>query len=170
MHRYYTSMFDGLHIKHFNIHYTTEDMIFYSQVIRNKYQNEIQPHLMAWIDTEMHSYQLLEHSNWKPTRDAYEYSFMYMGYNKLFVYKHYYFQLGLYYYCRRCDDCKKEANRIHFELLLYGWDKKDPHVDKLQPENHNIILPHDLMIPKDFWIQPVVKEEDDMPWMEGFEP
>ena len=153
----FDSMFDDRSIKHFDIRYTTIGMIIYSHVIRNKYRKQIQPNLITWIKEELDSKRLLEYSNWKPRRDAYEYSFMHMGYNKLFTYKHYYFQLGIQsdcvdcVDCVDCIDCNKADNQIHFELLLYGWDKKDPHVDKLQPE-HKVILPHNRMIPDSFWI------------------
>ena len=144
----YDKMFDKSVIKHFNIHYTTRGMMSYYRIIRSNYREKIQPSLIEWINEE--SYTLFEYSNWKPQRDAYEYSAMYMGYNKLFKYKHYYFQLGLHYYCDECEYCNIETNRVHFELYLYGWDKRDPDIDNIQPIDHDVVISN-LIIPDTFW-------------------
>lgn len=62
---------------------------------------------------------------------------MYLGYNKLFQYKQYYFQLALESGCV-CDDCipiNKCGHPPCFELALYGWKEDGP-----EKYNHMILL------------------------------
>jgi len=144
--QHFNSMFDGPVIKHFDIRFATRAMMSYcdndaplSKRWKELYHTEIENALIPWINEELHSKRLFEYSNWRPCRNPHNHNAMHMGYNKLFEYQEYYFQLAIQYYCGQCHYCKIEENRIHFELALYGC----------KHELHNILL--DLMIPESFW-------------------
>jgi len=143
-------MFDKDSIKHFDIRYATSDCIIYYNNIRDKYLNTIQHTLIQWIYNEHTCGRLYEQTNWKPFRDVNDYTEMYLGYKKLFLYKEYYFQLAIEYRCE-CDECIyciTEKNRIHFELGLYGWRNNCNNL--LDPDKRYSIELDDIICRK-FW-------------------
>lgn len=136
-------------ITHFNIRsgtYHIDDSILV--FIKEQYLVDIQSELVSWIQREYESTSLLEYTNWKPFRDQYTLIDMYFGYRKMFVYKHYYFQLALDSYCRECSYYKNTNERTHFKLALYGW--KDEHCEHLQPDDV-VSIPHDNIMPMLYW-------------------
>jgi len=75
----FDSMIDGTNVKHFNIHYTDYEMLFYSQVLRKKYRGKIQPYLCTWLMEEATSGRLFTCSNWELEHEDYDYPTIYMG-------------------------------------------------------------------------------------------
>jgi hypothetical protein len=147
----FENMFDGnLKIKHFDI----RDEAIYdigSEEIMQKYDEEIQKDLIQWIKNELTEKRLFEKNNWKPFRDKYLLTYMYLGYRKLFQFKKYYLQLGLEAACvesETCKYCEKNENQKHFQLILYGW--KDENCDKLQPDERFTIVSNNI-IPDHYW-------------------
>jgi len=53
------------------------------------------------------------------------------------------------YYCRNCET-KKDC--VHFELAMYGWDRKED-IDMEEDTDLECSreIPLDLMIPESFW-------------------
>lgn len=145
-------MIDGDIIKHFNLRYVSSLNIPYLDSIKEKYMNELQVELIPWIKNEYECSNLFNKDNWKPFRDRHEIDLMYLGYNKMFQYKHYYFQLAIesdiWDDNDDCKYCKRGDSLIHFELALYGW--KDEQFEKIQPVNEYIIL-SDNMMPERDW-------------------
>jgi hypothetical protein len=145
-------MFDGDTIKHFNIRYVTPQTIIYIDDIKEKYINELQKELIPWINIEFECGRLTNKNNWKPFRDRYSIELMYLGYNKLFQYKQYYFQLviesDIWDCVENCPYCIENESLTHFELALYGW--KDEEFEKIQPDN-NYIVSSDNMMPEKDW-------------------
>jgi hypothetical protein len=146
------TMFDGdTKIKHFDIESGVFGICDYIDDIKETYSDDIQIELIQWIQREMEETTLCQSSNWRPFRDQDLFLYMFLGYKKMFRYKHYYFQLILLSCCEQCDTCeycKQEDNRIHFAVALYGW--KDETKDSLQPYNIFTIL-HDDLMPDSFW-------------------
>ncbi len=153
----FEDMFDGDTIKHFDIRYGVYEVIDFikemAQIDKIKWCNEIQNELIKWIRNEYNNNRLLNKNNWKPCRDVYHIVNMYLGYNKLFQYKQYYFQLAvdsdLLDCMEDCKYCNNNESTIHFELALYGW--KDYNSSILQPDN--IIILSDNMMPYEYWKQ-----------------
>jgi hypothetical protein len=113
----------------------------------NKFnQKEIQKELISWIKTEYIEDRLFQKNNWKPFRDLCDLCSAVLGYNKMFHYKNYYFQLIVdsEYYKNTLDD----DNFVFFGLAIYGW--KDDNLDMLQPDN-KVIIPSDNIMPKWYW-------------------
>lgn len=166
-------MLDEDNVKHFDTCYATHTMYYYHDYLINKtYKKEVQPSLAQWIREEYYSGRLTESSNWKPFRDGYVLSTMYLGYNKLFLHesqqgfficskpqqdgafrdsfrdsKSHYFQLAVDFGCVGCVYCDNEndaknKSRIHFELALYGWLEDGKNM--VQPDN-DIVLPNHMM-------------------------
>lgn len=171
-------MLDGDNVKHFDTCYATHTMFYYHDyMIDNTYKREVQPSLAQWIREEHRSGRLTEASNWKPFRDGYVLSTMYLGYNKLFLHeshhgifkgskpqedgpfrdsftdsKFHYFQLAVdigCFGCIYCDDKNDAQNksRVHFELALYGWLEDGKNM--VQPDNDIILQNH--MMPEINW-------------------
>jgi hypothetical protein len=124
----------------------------YINGVKDKYLDIIQPELIYWIQNEFNENRLFDNNNWKPFRDRYEIDLMYLGYNKLFQYEQYYFQLAIesdiWDDIVDCKYCKNGDSLIHFELALYGW--KDEKFDKIQPYNE-FIINLDCMMPEKEW-------------------
>jgi hypothetical protein len=137
-------------IKYFEIYYYR--LYWYQSEIdeiEEKYGLDIQKELTQWIKKEFKDGLLIEYKNWKAFRDHEMPTFLYLGYNKLFQYKNYYFQLVLQS-GTLCDSLYYINNEpiINFELALYGWI--DDKFDKLQPYN-NVIVTSDSMMPDSDW-------------------
>lgn len=151
MQYHFTYMIDGEKIKHFDIQYTTWSTIDYYIHVREKYRNIIQSDLISWIVEEFKSKRLINNTNWKPFRDSYTVTDMYLGYNKLFLYNGYYFQLtitsDIWEDIEDCFYCSNNENLIHFELALYGWIEDS---DVVQPNRPSSVL-LDCMIPLSDW-------------------
>ena len=141
-------MFDETTIMDFYIRYATNTMKLYYEDVNEKYNSDIQCALIPWIKKEFENQLLANNINWKPFRDCHDYSDMYLGYNKLFQYKQYYFQLALESgcVCKECIPINKCGHPPCFELALYGW--KDDTSKKLQPHDEIII---DDMLPESYW-------------------
>jgi hypothetical protein len=139
----FDKMFDGTTIKHFDIRYATSDCMIYYDDIKVKYLDEIQSDLIQWIKEEHGTRRLQDLSNWKPFRDTFDFLDIYLGYNKLFLYKGYYFQLALEHRCEECKYCV-ESNLIHFELALYGWGN-----EMIEPDKRYTV--ENGMVCKSFW-------------------
>jgi hypothetical protein len=148
--RHFNNMFHENTIKHFDIRYTSYNTRDYIQHVKDMCGREIELALVSWIHDEYHNHWLFEDKNWKPVRDGIYHDSMYLGYNKLFMYKEYYFQLAVESGCR-CEDCLLSDNPeypAHFELALYGW--KNDTSDVLQPDNRVTVL-SDCMLPDSEW-------------------
>ncbi len=148
----FNNMFDGYIIKHFNIRYVSTLNIPYINDIKQRYINSIQKELIDWINIELKNGSLFIKNNWKVFRDRHLIDLMYLGYNKLFKYKYYYFQLvienDIWDHDNECEYCKNKDSLIHFELALYGW--KDEQFEKIQPVNDYIIMSDNIM-PENDW-------------------
>jgi hypothetical protein len=146
----FNSMFDKDTIKHFYIKYVSNDTMYYADDISEQYGVDIHRELIPWIKNEFEKITLIQINNWKPFRDSYLYTNVYLGYKKLFQYKQYYFQLTIDNSIRDdtndCKYCKNGDSLIHFELALYGW--KDIN-NKLQPSND--IIPLDNLFSEKVW-------------------
>ena len=153
----YENKFDGEEkIKHFDVIFTNytcgrgcEDF----EELKEKYSNKLQPELIPWIKNELQKNELFKIENWKPYRHPINECDVYIGYRKLFQYKHYVFQLILTYDCyvpyvSPCIYCEKDDNIGHFDLVLHGW--KDKNYEKLQPEDMITVL-DDNILPESFW-------------------
>lgn len=145
----FENMFDGDTIKHFDMRHATSYTLYCYEDVNEKLNHEIQIPLIEWIKKEYENNRLFEVSNWRAFRVVHEYNDIYTGYNKLFKYKQYYFQLVIEdHWCDsfECRYCPKESNRIHFEVALFGWKENDI----LEPDKiYNI--EDDDMICKRFW-------------------
>jgi len=142
-------MFNETLIKDFYIRYTTNKTSKYYEEVNEKYNSDIQYKLIPWIQKEFEENRLTNHTNWKPFRDSKDYTDMYLGYNKVFQYKNYIFQLALDSGCV-CEECipiNKCGYNPCFELALFGW--KDDYYEKIQPDNKFIL--RDNILPGSFW-------------------
>lgn len=145
---HFYEMFDETTINDFYIRYATNTMMSYYEDVNEKYNSDIQHTLIPWIKNEFEEKRLVNDINWKPFRDSDDYNDMYLGYNKLFQYKQYYFQLALESGCV-CDDCIPINKCRHppcFELALYGW--KEDGSENVQPYDIDMI---DSMMPEKYW-------------------
>ena len=146
----FESMFDGESIKEFNI----RDEGVYdicSEELMKKYGSAMEKELILWIREQYASGRLFNKENWKPFRDVYTFSTIYLGYNLMFSYNDYYFYLAI------SEDYVKEENKykdvdedvkqiIHFQLvILYGLNDK-----RIKPDSRAIILP-DNTVPMFYW-------------------
>ena len=141
---HFYEMFNDTAIKHFYIRYATNNMMSYYEDVNEKHNYDIQIALIPWIKNEFEEKRLVNDINWKPFRDSDDYNDMYLGYNTLFQYKQYYFQLALESGCV-CDDCipiNKCGHPPCFELALFGWKEDGP--EKVKP--YDIVM-IDSMIP-----------------------
>ncbi len=150
----YENRFDGEEkIKHFDVIFR-----FYIGDIGDKEFEELkencieklQPELIPWIKNEIQNTDLFKIENWKPFRQPINECNVFIGYRKLFQYKHFVFLLIFSYDCDldTCIYCEKNDNNDHFALVSYGW--KDINHEKLQPRNWFTIL-DDNIIPESFW-------------------
>ncbi len=147
----YDFMFDNESIKHFAIWYGIRELMTDCEDLEEECGNEIHKELVPWIRTEAEESRLFDKANWKPFRDKDVLTTMYLGYNKMFQYKQYYFQLAIDDWCDktlRCDYCQKGENKTHFQLAMYGWAVEGK--DKLQPQNY-VNIPADNIMPELYW-------------------
>ena len=172
----FDNMFDGdAKIKHFEI----RDEICYdygSQELNQVFGKEIQKQLVPWIKREFEDNRLFNNTLWRPFRDRYTLTDMYLGYRKLFPFRPnyddypdllesnilrpeinikgiYYFQLSIDADCDEdiCMDCNNDITQIynkHFELVLYNWT--DDKTNTLYFNNSGPIL-SDYLMPKHHW-------------------
>jgi hypothetical protein len=170
----FDKMFDGkLIIKHFDIESGFFGLFDYIDDIKEQYNDNIQQELIHWIQKEFNNKELFQETNWRPFRDQDILTCMFLGYRRMFQYKHYIFQLILNSSCENCDVCNYCKNNedctlsepsserempsgersspegTHFGLSFYGWKDKD--YMKLQPYN-NMSLSDDNVIPEQFWL------------------
>lgn len=143
-------LIDNNHIKHF----TLRDCGVYdlgTEDIMNKYGNSIEKELILWIKEEFNKNRLNNNNLWKPIRDDYIITSMYLGYRKLFKFKEYYFQLIIENKCNSydiCEYCNNNKFTYCFSLVLYGWKNNKEY--KLQPYNRVNIL-DDNILPDNEW-------------------
>jgi len=146
---HFNEMFDTTTIKNFYIRYATNTMRLYYEDVNEQHNHDIQIALISWIKKEFEEKRLFEQTNWKPFRDAHDHNDMYLGYNKLFQYKQYYFQLALDSGCV-CKECELINTCGHppcFELALFGW--REDGYEMVQPDN--IITINNNMMPEKYW-------------------
>jgi hypothetical protein len=157
LHKYMTdnfiSMFDGdTKIKHFYIKNEFLQDIG-AEKVNEEHGEEIQKELIVWIKNELEEETIFEKENWKPFRDRYTLTDMYLGFKKMFVFKDHYFQLILENYCQTntCTYCKSEEdqeNSTFFALSYYGWT--DDKIITLQPYN-DVVVMQDNILPYLYW-------------------
>ena len=85
----FESMFDAESIKEFNI----RDEGVYdicSEELMKKYGSAMEKELILWIREQYASGRLFNKENWKPFRDVYTFSTIYIGYNLMFNFNDYY--------------------------------------------------------------------------------
>jgi hypothetical protein len=138
----FEELFDGNKIKHFGFRDGLYRGVTNIDEMNDTYSIDIQNELIPWIKKELEENRLFKKELWKPFRDQYSLSDMYLGYRKLFQYKHYYFQLAMETYCD-LDECVYcgytidkphyfyEKNSKHIKLAPYGW--KNENSNMLQP-------------------------------------
>lgn len=144
----YKNMFDGDIIKHFDIRYVSNLAWGRADDLKDECGDDIHKEALQWIRNEHESgRRLFGRINWKPFLDNWTFNDVYLGYRKLFIYKNYYFQLGVTYGMYDdepdCKYCKNRDNVTHFELRLYGW--KDEKSEMIQPGNKFTSIPDNLM-------------------------
>lgn len=155
---YLTSKYDdlftdsGSRIKHF---YLRDDAVhdIGTEKIREQYNKELEQELLHWIQNEHASGRLFQKDLWRPVRDSYLLTYMYLGYRKTFQFKHYVFQLAFEADCDLddCETCKAETNTEttdHFSLAYLGWYVEGKQT--LEPYNR-ILLQEDQMLPEWYW-------------------
>ena len=147
----FNDMFDiDMKIKHF----TLRDGGVYdlgTEEIMIKHGTDIERELILWIYNEYNTNDLFNTNLWKPFRDDYIITDMYLGYRKLFTFKEYYFQLIIENKCNSYDICEYCSNNKFtycFSLVLYGWKNNKEY--KLQPYNRVNIL-DDNILPDNEW-------------------
>ena len=152
---HYKNMLDGEDkIKHFCMKGRSWGLMEDVNEIREEIKDDIQRQLVPWIKNEFKYNDLTNIKRWRPVRDFYTLTYVFLGYKKLFQYKHYLFQLILLYECDDDDDtcickyCENKEHTPHFGVMLFGW--RDINCDKLQPENRLTVF-DDNMIPKSYW-------------------
>ena len=151
----YDKMFDGEKtIKHFGIEIGSLGLQDYVDEILENYYTGIQEELIVWLKKEKDDNRLFENKNWNTFRDPDILLWMFLGYRKMFQYKHYIFQISLNTRCGYVldDDCKYCTGKEHhscFGLVLYGW--KDEKYENLQPNNRIAIL-DDYLMPEPVWM------------------
>jgi len=152
---HYKNMLDGEDkVKHFCMKGRTWDLKGHVDEIREEIRDDIQQQLIPWIKNEFKYNDLTNKKRWRPVRDFYFFSDIFLGYKKLFQYKHYLFQLILLVECDGDDDtsickyCENKEHTPHFGVMLFGW--RDINYEKLQPENTLTVF-DDNMIPKSYW-------------------
>ena len=152
IHNYDTMLEGDETVKHFDVGFGWYWLMGDALKIKTQYSGEIQCELVPWIKKEFNKGELFRIDNWKPFRDQDTIIFMFLGYKKLFQFKHYYFQLTISSRCENntsiCTYCEKGDYGRHFGVALYGW--KDINHVNLQPVNVLHIL-DDNMIPDSYW-------------------
>lgn len=114
-----------------------------ANILDEKYNTEIQPHLIRWIINEHNTQRLFNKDYWKPFRDLTNFSSMHYGYKIMYEYKNYYFQLGL------INDCNTNGEHcVHFILALFGWGNE---TDESIKKNIMNDLPMDKIMPEQYW-------------------
>jgi hypothetical protein len=155
--RYLTNNFEELFNEDGTIkHFTLRDAGCYdlgTEEITEKYGKDIEKELIPWIKNELDTKCLFDTIMWKPFRDTYHMNVMYLGFKKLFQFKHYYFQLAIENECNVqyynfCEYCEKTKFTFCFTLVLYGW--KEDTSEKFQPYNIDIIKSDNIM-PENDW-------------------
>jgi hypothetical protein len=150
----YETIFNDNTIRCFEITSGTEH-ITCEDDLNNNCGIEIQRELIQWIEHERQKGDLFNKINWRPFYYYCYSDYMYLGYNKFFKYKNYYFKLALEEgYMETKYIFKDNKYPVCFGLILHGW--KDPDHEMLQPENRAIPASDDI-IPYYYWNKDVVK-------------
>jgi len=120
----FESMFDGeSRIKQFEIRYDVSCKGYTTDEIYKEHGKDIEQELISWIRAEYESNRLFDKEKWKPFRDYYLFTHMYLGYRNIFQYKQYIFQLAVDWYCTTdgCVYCKDSCEALlGFQLALCG--------------------------------------------------
>lgn len=139
----FESMYNGNKINDFFIMEGFYWILTEANTLDEKYNSDIQPHLLQWIKEEYNTQRLFNKSNWKPFRDLDILSSMHFGYKILYEYNNYYFQLGL------INDCNEIGEHcIHFILALFGWGNETNESIRRYILNE---LPTDKIMPECYW-------------------
>jgi len=149
---YFPYMLDAHSIRHFDIQDVSYTMKVEVNTIKELYMKEMESALIPWIMAEYKENRLMEKSQWKPFRNRIFIDCMYLGYRRLFPFKHYYFQLTIESGCR-CEDCLHSSTpdyAAHFELALYGWTEDN--CTFVQPDN-KVTIGDDHQMPEEDWIR-----------------
>lgn len=149
----FETLFENTRIKHFNIR---DDKIYDlgRDEIMDNYNQELEDTTLQWIREEQKAGRLFQKDLWRPVRDSYLLTSMYLGYRKIFQFKHYVFQLAFETDCEKypCEDCDALEDDYypegHFTLSYMGW--KEEGKEALQPKNRIVFL-EDNFIPKWYW-------------------
>jgi hypothetical protein len=147
----YQDMFDGDIIKHFSIRNEGCVDIGSDELIK-EHGPEIEKELVVWIRNEIEKKTLFDNNNWKPFRDKYTITDMYLGYKRLFQFKHYFLQLAIDECADECEDCNyclTDDIKTHFQLVLFGW-KVNENDTFIEPYTNFPIMPDNIM-PEKFW-------------------
>ena len=92
---HYKNMLDGEDkIKHFCMKGRSWGLMEDVNEIREEIKDDIQRQLVPWIKNEFQKNDLTNIENWRPVRDFYLIIDVYLGYKKLFQYKHYFFYIN----------------------------------------------------------------------------
>ena len=135
--QHYEEMVGDTHMEHFDIHYTSTGTSCDAEYLSERYRDEIKEDIRPWIQEEHQSGRLFDRENWKPFRDAWDYTSMYYGYRHLFVYNGaVYFQLTIRDQAVDGPDGKLQWY-ILFEAALYGW--KEEGSELLAPSGHGVL-------------------------------
>jgi len=117
---HFNSMCKEDSIPHFDIRYASQGVMVFFRNVKRDHINAIHPALIPFLKEESTTNKLFDPSNWSPYRAKKTDAPSYLAYNKLFVYKQYFFQVAL---CADCSACQnaQTSDCIHFELALFGW-------------------------------------------------
>jgi hypothetical protein len=142
------SMIHDNNMNHFDIKAGYSNLEVDCSIIIKEYGEDIKKELVKWIKQEYDNNILIDDQMWKPRRNACYDSEMSLAYRKLFQYKNYYFIVCLSYDCDipNCEYCVNYINNnaIHFELILYGWEKDI--YDKLRPSIYKSITSDNILL------------------------
>jgi len=158
-------------IPHFTIGYAWYSVMAYYDIVKMDHMDALLPFLISFLKEEATTRRLFDHSHWRPCRDKYDISPIYLGYDKLFVYKQYYFQVAVNDQCKKCSerdvlamenlqdhqdpvDSQSTYAYLHFELELFGWTEETEETedtsDSILLKPIDVTIVHQL-IPESFW-------------------
>jgi hypothetical protein len=151
----FESMFDGDKIKHFNIvdgiSGSGNAAIDVDQYMK-AHIDDIQKELVVWIKKEYEEGRLFQKELWKPFRDCYVMTSMFLGYKRMFRYRNSYTQISLISSCEfygDCEHCIKDYDTRSFSLLVYGWN--DEFCTTLRPYDVPIPDSETMIMPECIW-------------------